>query len=143
MTEGVKGAELSGSGGLLSDIIETNPLLAVKSLGVEMIDTPNNPNGQLESEATILQTIEVTDGDGGFIDHGECPAFWTYLRRQVAEQTDAENPWLVGHIVKGRRAYRLEPPTPAELEAASRAIGLYLAQTADNGAEPEGDDSEE
>jgi hypothetical protein len=90
---------------LASDLLDQ--LVAFEPLRQEVIDTKLGP-----SEAVIARVIEVA-GDGSFVDHGECPVFWNYVRRQLLlGKEDAR--WVVGRLVKGGQAFRLESPTDEE-----------------------------
>lgn len=123
----VRGAELTG-GSLLSDVITDNPLLALSPLRVEEVET--TINGKLgKTEATWSQVLEILP-EGGYVDHGEHPVFWSFIRLQMDEQCDEEYRWLVGRIKKGNRAYRLQPPTPEEIEMAEVSADIYEATMA-------------
>lgn len=74
-----------------------------------------------DADVLITYALEVT-GDGEWIDHGPVPVFWTYVQRQLQEQSTDETPWIVGRLEKGRRAYRIRPGTPEETEAALRTL---------------------
>lgn len=103
--------------------LEKNPdaLFAFCPLEVEVIETTMGDN-----EATIVQILEVLP-DGGFVDVGEHPIFWSYVRSQLYSQCDEEYRWLVGRPKKGRRAYRIEPPTPVEIEMADVSTAIWEA----------------
>lgn len=120
----VRGAEnISADGDIqtrMVNIIAHNPLLALRPSPEETLATEfgNNP-------VVFAQVIEVIGNDGEFIDHGEQPIFWSYVRRQLNTQCDSEFPWICGRIEKGHRAYRLMPPSPAEVEAADKCIAMF------------------
>jgi hypothetical protein len=90
---------------LASDLLDQ--LVAFEPLRQEVIDTKLGP-----SEAVIARVIEVC-GDGSLVDHGECPVFWNYVRRQLLlGKEDAR--WVVGRLTKSGQAFRLESPTEEE-----------------------------
>jgi len=113
---------------------EFGPLLS--SLGGEIVilrplyddEVPTVINGQdTMSEATICQGIWAKS-DGTFVDLGDkTPVFWTFVQTQLREQATPEIPWVVGKLVRGSRAWRLDAPTPEEMERAQLAFGLWKA----------------
>lgn len=62
-------------------------------------------------------------------DLGETPIFWSFVKKQVDEQSTPELPWVVGTLSKGSRAYRLVPPLPEDLRAAEMALTEFQEQT--------------
>jgi hypothetical protein len=116
-------ATFGGSGEKISEYI--GQLLLIAPLRDELIQVTMNGKEQ-ESEATFSQVIKVND-DGTFVDLGESPVFWSYVRRQLKEQTSPEFPFVAGRIEKGARAFRIVPPSPDEMVACETALGLWRA----------------
>jgi hypothetical protein len=90
---------------LASDLLDQ--LVAFEPLRQEVVDTNLGA-----SDAVIAGVIQVED-DGSFIDHGECPIFWNFVRRQLLLGMEATQ-WVIGRLVKSGQAFRLETPTEEE-----------------------------
>jgi hypothetical protein len=91
---------------LATDLMDR--LVAFEPLREEVIDTKLGP-----SDAVIARVIEIGDEDGTFVDHGECPIFWNYVRRQLLMGKEGAR-WVVGRLVKSGQAFRLEAPTEVD-----------------------------
>jgi hypothetical protein len=63
--------------------------------------------------------------DGSYDDLGLRDVNWTPVLRELDKATD-ESPWIVGTVVHPGRSYFLQPPTPAEMKLAQRAIAALL-----------------
>lgn len=90
---------------LATDLLDQ--LVAFEPLRQEVVDTKLGA-----SEAVIARVIHVED-DGSFIDHGECPIFWNFVRRQLLLGMESA-PWVIGRLVKSGQAFRLDAPTEKE-----------------------------
>jgi len=90
---------------LATDLLDQ--LVACEPLRQEVVDTKLGA-----SEAVIARVIHIED-DGSFIDHGECPIFWNFVRRQLLLGME-EAQWVIGRLVKSGQAFRLETPTEKE-----------------------------
>lgn len=137
-TTGVRSAAPSDHIDGISDLANTGKLLCFRPVGIETFPVVIDGRAQ-NSEATIVQVVGVADGVGGFVDYGEHPVFWTFVRKQLAEQCDEEFPWLVGRLEKGRRSYRIMPATPDDVAWCDRALGMFSiaeAAAAEVGDEP-------
>jgi len=62
-------------------------------------------------------------------DLGEVPVFWSFVQKQLDEQASADTPWVLGTLSKGTRAYRIDPPTPEDLNAAAKVLEEWRIQT--------------
>jgi hypothetical protein len=90
---------------LATDLLDQ--LVAFEPLRQEVVDTKLGA-----SEAVVARVIHIED-DGSFIDHGECPVFWNYVRRQLLLGKESAR-WVVGRLVKSGQAFRLESPSEEE-----------------------------
>lgn len=99
---------------LASDLLDQ--LVAFEPMRQEVVETKHGAN-----EAVIARVIQLDD-DGGFIDHGECPIFWNYVRRQLQDGKEIAR-WVVGRLVKSGQAFRLEAPTEEESEIFVKVLG--------------------
>jgi len=98
---------------LASDLLDQ--LVAFEPLRQEVVDTKLGA-----SEAVIARVIQVDD-DGSFVDHGDCPVFWNYVRRQLLlGKEDAR--WVVGRLVKSGQAFRLESLTEEESDLFAKVL---------------------
>jgi hypothetical protein len=98
---------------LANDLIDQ--LVAFEPLREEVVDTKLG-----QSDAVFARVVEVTP-DGSFVDHGEHPIFWMYVRRQLIAGMD-EARWVVGRLVKSGQAYRIEAPAEAEHELFTKVL---------------------
>jgi hypothetical protein len=103
---------------LASDLLDQ--LVAFEPLRQELLETKLG-----ESEAVIARVVQIED-DRSFIDHGECPVFWSYVRRQLLLGGETAR-WVVGRLVKTGQAFRLEAPSPTD-EALVKGVLSQLEQ---------------
>jgi hypothetical protein len=74
--------------------------------------------------------------DAGYFDHGHVSIFWSYVQEQLRDQTSDDTPWLLGTPERGRRAFRITPPTPDQIDRATQALAEYSATDPDAPEEP-------
>lgn len=122
----------------ITDLADGQHLLALCKLSEETWDT--TINGKLtKSEVLMVHCVEVLYELGSrnemknvsFVDYGELPIFWGFVRSQILSQSTDEFPWVIGRISKGNQAYRIMPPTPEDLKAAASAMEMWVKSTAE------------
>jgi hypothetical protein len=98
---------------LATDLLDQ--LVAFEPIREELVDTKLGP-----SQAVIARVVQV-DADGSSTDHGECPIFWNYVRRQLLLGMESA-PWVIGRLVKNGQAFRLEMPTEKEQDILAEVL---------------------
>ena len=102
---------------------------------VEEIDVRGRDDPMKTFAATRVHVIEITDAQGGYVDHGDgIPCFWSFVRRQLREESTVDAPWVLGRPRRGNRAFILRSATPADRDAARRAVARLSAE---QGAAPD------
>jgi hypothetical protein len=99
---------------LANDLLDQ--LVAFEPIRSEVVDTKLGA-----SEAVIARVIQIED-DGSFVDHGDCPVFWNFVRRQLLLGMESA-PWVIGRLVKSGQAFRLETPTEQEQGLVAEVLG--------------------
>lgn len=115
-------------------------LLVIQFLQMEVWDTVIDGMPE-QSETAVCYILVVEsyelDAQNNIInlkweDLGETPIFWSFLKKQILDQSSAETPWVLGTLSKGSRAYRLNPPRPEDARAAAKTVEEWrLIQEAD------------
>jgi hypothetical protein len=116
-----------GDGTTSSDLV--GRLVLLRPLTTEPREWTDADGATQTSTATVCQVVEVAD-NGGHLDHGQVPIFWSYVQEQLRDQTSDDAPWLLGTPEKGRRAFRVTPPTREQLDRAAQALAAYNSHDA-------------
>jgi hypothetical protein len=90
-------------------------LVAFEPLRQEVVDTKLGP-----SDAVIARVVQI-NADGSFVDHGENPIFWLYVRRQLMLGLESAK-WVVGRLVKRGQAFILEASTADDEQLIYQAL---------------------
>ena len=106
----------------LADWIGT--LLLIQPLQIETWDT------KLGEAVVLVAYVIAVDEAAGYKVLGEVPIFWQHVKQAVLEATNETQPWTMGVISHGKRAYFLNPPTPKQAVLAGSALASWQAAEA-------------
>lgn len=108
-------------------------VLCLRPLG--LVEVSTQYGDKLATNTYIVEVVDRTapgaePGGEPYVDHGQVSLIWQHVRGALGK-TNAENPWIVGTIVRRTKAYFLNPCSPEQAKLARYALGCFLADRTD------------